>query len=402
MNFRYAIALFIGCFIFYLGCQRTIMSPSRSEHALRAESLVPCGNVFDTTLINFNGELSGAIEVMNDASGFHVVIREIYNEYKIDRVQLLYGTRQHVIDNIVGLIDCATMQPRNPDTVINYSPNEDSVVVIDLPFEGLNCFFMNANITLAKRDASGNLLHSFNIWSNGTANPSQNPCQQYFEFCRQQCGDSIPPSPGSDSSCGQLRTQTQHGWGSKKSNSCVRNYLSTNFAAAFPNGLRVGCSSGFSVNMTTANAISNLLPSEGKTESLRSNYTNPTSLKNSLVGELIALTLNVEFDKFDANFGEAGKHLEDMFIKKGKFRGLTVKEFLDIANKALGKCGSSYKLSDIRNMAKHINDNYKNGEEDKHRLVCNKNECSHDDHDDDHDDHDHDDHHHHHHNGCHE
>src|SRR6185295_14961412 len=110
MNLRYALYVFIGCFVFCLGCQRILMSPSRSEHSLRAESLVPCGNVFDTTLINFNGELSGSIEVMNDASGFHVVIREIYNDYKIDRVQLLYGTRQHVIDNIVGLIDCATMQ----------------------------------------------------------------------------------------------------------------------------------------------------------------------------------------------------------------------------------------------------------------------------------------------------
>jgi hypothetical protein len=154
---------------------------------------------------------------MNDQAGFHVIIREIYADYKITRVQLLYGTKQHVIDNIVGLIDCATMQPRNPDTVVNYVPDEDSVVVIDLPFDTLTCFYMNANITLSKRDASGNLLHSFNIWSNGTANASQNPCQQYFQFCKQNCSDSIPRS--SCDSCGQLRTQTQHGWGSEQSNS---------------------------------------------------------------------------------------------------------------------------------------------------------------------------------------
>jgi ABC-type Zn2+ transport system substrate-binding protein/surface adhesin len=96
-----------------------------------------------------------------------------------------------------------------------------------------------------------------------------------------------------------------------------------------------------------------------------------------------------------------------MYIKKGKFRGMTVKQLLDIGNNALGKCGSIYKLSDIRNMAKQINDNYKNGDEDRHRLVCNKNDCSPDehhdhdhDHDDDHDDHHH--HHHHHHDDCHE
>jgi len=105
--------------------------------------------------------------------------------------------------------------------------------------------------------------------------------------------------------------------------------------------------------------------------------------------------LNVGFDKYDAAFGQAGKHLEDMFIKKGKFKGKTVAEFLAIANKALGKCGSSYSLSDIRNMAKHINDNYTNGNEDKHRLVCRLSDCSHDEDDDDDDDHDDDDHHHH-------
>ena len=391
MNKRYFIAL-LGIFIvFYLGCQRGIIGPRITTHAQKADQLIACGNMFDTTLINFNGELSGSITVMNDTTGFHVVIKEVYTDYKITRVQLLYGTEQHVIDNIVGLIDCATMQPRNPDTVVNYSPDQDSVVVIDLPFKSLSCFFMNANITLAKRDAAGNLLHSFNIWSNGTSNPSQNPCQQYFKFCRQQC--TITPPSGNDSSCGQLRTQTQHGWGSSQHNSNSRAYLRAHFAAAFPSGLTVGCSNGHTILLTSAKAVGDLLPSEGKTEALKSNYTNPVNLKNSLVGEIVALNLNVGFDKYDPAFGAAGKHLEDMFIKKGKFGGMTVKEFLDLANKALGNCGnSSYKLSDIRNMAKHINDNYKNGDEDKHRLVCSKNDCSHDDHDEDDDDDDHDDH----------
>jgi len=390
----YAFGLLAVLTIFYVACQREIIAPSRSAFATKADSLIPCGNAFDTTLINYNGELSGTIKIMNDQTGYHVIIREIYTDYKITRVQLLYGTKQHVIDNIVGLVDCATMQPRNPDKLVNYTPDEDSVVVIDLPFDSLSCIYMNANITLAKRDAAGNLLHSFNIWSNGTANPSQNPCQQYFQFCKQQCS-SMPPPPTVDSGCGNLRTQTQHGWGSAKENSPSRIYLNANFSGAFPNGLKVGCGSGYIVTMTSAQAISNLLPAEGKTEALKNNYTNPLVLKNSLVGELIALTLNVGFDKYDAAFGQAGKHLEDMFIKKGKFKGKSVAEFLAIANKALGKCGSSYSLSDIRNMAKHINDNYTNGNEDKHRLVCRLSDCSHDEDDDDDDDHDDDDHHHH-------
>ena len=386
-----SLALLATLLILYVGCQKEIFRRiERHPHPSPRDSVKPCGSKFDTTLVNFNGELSGTIEVMNDDTGYHVTIKEIYTDYKISRVQLVYGSKQHVIDNLVGIFNCATEQPHNPDKVVNYSPDVDSTVVIDLPFDTLDCIFINASITLSKRDASGNLLHSFFIWSNGTANASQNSCQQYFQFCKQQC----TPTPGPDS-CGQLRTQTQDGWGSNESNSRSRRYLDSNFAAAFPNGLRVGCVAGFTVTMTTAEAIRTLLPTDGKAEALRRNYRDPSSLKNELVGELIALTLNVGFDKHDASFGEASKHLEDMFIKSGKFKGNTVAEFLALANKALGKCSSSHDLDEFRKTAKKINENYKNGTEDKHRLVCHKNECNHDGDDDDDDDHDdHDDHHH--------
>jgi hypothetical protein len=385
-----SLALLVTLVVLYIGCQREVFHRLHPPRPGRGDSLIPCGNKFDTTLVNFNGEVSGSIEVMNDQRGYHVIIREIYADYKITRVQLLYGTKQHVIDNLVGIVDCATTQPRNPDTVINYMPDVDSLVIIDLPFDSLDCFFMNANITLAKRDDVGNLLHSFFIWSNGTANASQNPCQQYFEFCKQACS----PTPGSDS-CGPLRTQTQSGWGSNDTNSLTRRYLDSNFAAAFPGGLKVGCSVGFTVTMTSAQAITNLLPTDGKSEALRRNYTDPSALRNALVGELIALTLNVGFDKHDASFGQATKHLEDMYIKSGKFRGITVGEFLSLANKSLGKCGSRFNLNDYRETARKINENYKNGTEDKHRLVCHINQCDDhdgddDDDDDDHDDHDHD------------
>ena len=308
-----SLALLVTLLLVYVGCQREVFHRLHPPRSGGGDSLVPCGNKFDTTLVNFNGQVSGSIEVMNDQRGYHVIIREIYTDYKITRVQLLYGTKQHVIDNLVGIVDCATTQPRNPDTVVNYMPDVDSVAIIDLPFDSLDCFFMNANITLAKRDAAGNLLHSFLVWSNGTANASQNSCQQYFQFCKQTCS----PTPGSDS-CGQLRTQTQSGWGSNDSNTLTRKYLDSNFAAAFPAGLKVGCSLGFTVSMTSAQAVRNLLPTDGKSEALRRNYTDPSTLRNALVGELIALTLNVGFDKYDASFGQATKHLEDMFIKTKK------------------------------------------------------------------------------------
>jgi len=379
--------------IIYSACQKEMDPAVLSAHgeADRAGSLVPCGSPFDTTLINYDGLPSGTIEVMNDSSGYHVVIREPYTDYKIGRVQLLYGTRQHVIDNIVGLTSCATMQPRNPDKVVEYKPAVDSTVVIDLPFDSLSCFFMNANITLVKTDASGNVLHSFNIWSNGTSNPSQNPCQQYFQYCRQRCDG--PPPPPTDSSCGKLRTESQKDWGDHHHDNHheeITDYLLANFAGAFPGGLRIGCDGGYTLKLTSAQAVIGLLPSDGKAERLKKNYVDPKDLKNKLIGELVALTLNVGFDKYDENFGEAGRKLSTMYIRKGKFHGKTVAEFLAIANNVLGKCSGNYKPEDLANTAKKINENYKHGKKDKHYLACTLREC--DDHDDGHDgDDDHDD-----------
>ena len=393
----YAVTL-LTAIVCIVSCQKDMDSSVMSEfgQADIAAKLQACGTPFDTTLINFGGLQSGTIEVMNDDTSYHVIIREPYDEYKISRVEILHGTQQFVINNIVGLIDCNTLFPRNPPTVVSYSPDVDSTVVISIPFSAGDCLFMHAHIKLTKRDAGGNELHSFWIWSNGTNNPSQNPCQQYFQYCRQSCGGGGGGGGGGGDTtgCGQLRTQTQGGWGSPPNGNNPGMYLHNNFAAAFPAGVKVGCDGGYTVKLTSAQAVTNVLPAGGHPQPLKMNYTNPAELKNTLAGQLIALTLSVGFDKYDPNFGAAGRKLETMFIKKGKFRGKTVAEFLEIANKVLGKCSNAYKASDINETATKINENYKNGTYNKGFLVCNLNQCDdddHDDHDDDDDDHDDDD-----------
>ena len=369
MKKLYAVTLLMLVLGFY-ACQKDVDTIMRDNgQAELAASLVPCGTPFDTTLINFGGLTSGSIEVLNDDTSYHVIIREPFADYKISRIEILHGTQQNVINNIVGLIDCNTMFPRNPPTVVNYSPDMDSTAVVSIPFGSTNCLFMHAHIKLTKRDAAGNELHSFWIWSNGTANPSQNPCQQYFQYCRQAC-DSIPPPPVDTAGCGPLRTQTQGGWGAPPNGNNPGVYLHNNFAAAFPAGLSIGCAGGYSLKLTSAQAITTLLPAGGTPKALSQNYTNPSELKNTLVGQMVALTLNVGFDKYDANFGQAGRGLETMYIKKGTFRGKTVAQFLDIANKVLGNCSNQYSASDINETASKINENYTDGNANKGFLVC--------------------------------
>ena len=366
----YAVTL-LTAIVCIISCQKDMdLVMNEFGQADIAAKLQACGTPFDTTLINFGGLQSGTIEVMNDDTSYHVIIREPYDEYKISRVEILHGTQQYVIDHIVGLIDCNTMFPRNPPTIVNYTPDMDSTVVISIPFSAGDCLFMHAHIKLTKRDAGGNELHSFWIWSNGTNNPSQNPCQQYFQYCRQSCGGG-----GDSTDCGQLRTQTQGGWGSPPHGNNPGMYVHNNFAAAFPGGLKVGCDGGYTIKLTSAQAVTNALPAGGNPEALKKNYTDPVGLKNTLAAQIIALTLSVGFDKYDSNFGAADRTLESMYIKKGKFSGKTVGEFLEIANKVLGKCSNDYKVSDINETATKINENYKDGDHDKGFLVCNLNQC---------------------------
>lgn len=174
----------------------------------------------------------------------------------------------------------------------------------------------------------------------------------------------IPP-------CGQLRTQTQGGWGSEPSGNNPGTYLHANFQAAFGGSLTVGCYPGnFYVQLTSAQAITNLLPVGGKAASLTSSSTDPASLKNVLVAQLVALKLSVTFDASDANFGGSSVALGDMIIGSGTFKGATVSEFLAIAEQVLGGCSSEFTPQQVVETASSINENFVDGTTSKGFLVC--------------------------------
>jgi hypothetical protein len=181
---------------------------------------------------------------------------------------------------------------------------------------------------------------------------------------------TCPPDQNAD--CGQLRTQTMGGWGSKPAGNNPGMYLQTNFAAAFPTGVMVGTATGNSATWTTALAIRNFLPSGGQSKALTMDYTNPTTaqLKNNVVGQLLALTLSVGFDAWDANFGAAGIELGDMEIASGPFAGWTVNEFLAEANIVVSGGTSAYTISQVHATASAINENYVDGTMDNGYLVC--------------------------------
>jgi choice-of-anchor A domain-containing protein/uncharacterized repeat protein (TIGR01451 family) len=161
-------------------------------------------------------------------------------------------------------------------------------------------------------------------------------------------------------------TYTQGGWGSP-SNSAPGKIRDLYFYTVFPSGLTVG--STYTIKLTSAAAVKNFLPQGGTAAALTQNYVDATNKINVLAGQVVALKLNIEFDKA-GKIGTNSTNLEDLYILSGTFAGMKVADFMAIANKALGGESTSYSISDINAAATAINENFDNGTTDNSYLTC--------------------------------
>jgi hypothetical protein len=169
-----------------------------------------------------------------------------------------------------------------------------------------------------------------------------------------------------------FRTQTQGGWGTACSGGNPGCYRDANFAAAFPNGLTIGCTN--QVRLTTSAAVDAFLPSSTTARALNAGtLTNPgQTYKNVLAGQLVALTLSVGFDAYDLNFGGSGTWLGDAEITTGMFQGWTVQMLLDEANSFIGGCGSNFTAAQLNSALTMVNENYVDGTTDNGNVTCTK------------------------------
>jgi hypothetical protein len=173
------------------------------------------------------------------------------------------------------------------------------------------------------------------------------------------------------SPCGHLTTYTQGGWGASPAGNNPGTYLHANFQSVFGDYLTVGCYPGKNyVKLTSAQAVTDLLPAGGPGAALTTVYTDPASLKNVLVGQLVALKLSIGFDYADANFGQSSVSLGDMIIGSGPFKGNKVVDFLAIGEEVLGGCSQDFTAAQIVETATAINENFDNGTTDKGFLTC--------------------------------
>jgi hypothetical protein len=142
------------------------------------------------------------------------------------------------------------------------------------------------------------------------------------------------------------------------------------FAVCFPSGLVVGCT--YDLTLTSSAAVEEFLPSGGQPRALDATYADPAfgALKNTLAGQIVALTLSVNFDLCDPDFGASNDNLGDLIVAAGPFAGQTVNDVLTEAELVLGGCSSSYSASEVNQAVTAINENFVDGVHVGTYLLC--------------------------------
>lgn len=158
----------------------------------------------------------------------------------------------------------------------------------------------------------------------------------------------------------EFHTQTQGGWGSSPNGNNPGRYLHDNFDNAFPNGIVIGKGNN-KARFTSAQSITDFLPSGGKPQALSETHTNPTGLGNNLLSQTLALELSVGFDKYDSDFSKSNYNFHNAYITSGAFKGWKISELLEETNNVLGGEDSQYKPSELNDALSKCNQAFVDG-----------------------------------------
>jgi hypothetical protein len=174
----------------------------------------------------------------------------------------------------------------------------------------------------------------------------------------------------------QFCSYTQGGWGSGCPDSQAGDMMSTQpgcirdhyFDDVFPDGVMIGLADGYYAKWTTAVAVENFLPAGKTPMALTGNLTNPTKTPAGvLAGQILALRLNVAYSAAGVFFtlglqDEVSPYANYVIPDScgSRFAGMTVGEFLAIADSVVAGRSSPYKASHINETATCLNEAWDN------------------------------------------
>ena len=152
-------------------------------------------------------------------------------------------------------------------------------------------------------------------------------------------------------------TYSQGGWGSPAHGNNPGAVRDAYFTSVFPTGLDVGDPSNFTMHFSSASAIQSFLPAGGPDNPLTQNLTDPANSNGigNWAGQIVAAEMNVGYDEA-GYLGNGFTDLKDLKYISGPFAGMTIENFLIIANTALGGGSTSgYSYNQIGYAAEQIN-----------------------------------------------
>ena len=159
-------------------------------------------------------------------------------------------------------------------------------------------------------------------------------------------------------------TYSQGGWSSPAHGHNPGSIRDAHFAEVFPNGLVIGDPKHHTITLSSSKAVEKFLPGGGHSRVLDRSYTNPSKhqhVAGNWGGQIAAAMLNVAFDE-KGFLGNNSLKLGDLVFKDGPFEDMSIKDFLALANKAIGDGGlSGYTIEQIANAAELVNLNFDNG-----------------------------------------
>jgi hypothetical protein len=318
-----------------------------------------CGTPQAVNLIAGQSNVAGSVTVSN-TSGKLVVTYSTSSGWTMSKTQLAVAA---------SLSGIPTNASGNPIPGHFAYKSEDSPAVtsvtheIDLDAEG---FVLGQTIYIAAQADVQNGSGSEGAWAQGTRfKETRGNWAMYFTYRIQACAWTIQP--------GDFRTQTQGGWGTACRGQNPGCYRDAHFAQTFPLGLEIGGPSRW-VKFTGAAAVKDFLPQGGTAGALSVSdheAENPTSTAAGvLAGQVVALTLNLGFDSYYADFGASPLWLGALKVKPAaNFQageqgaacaGMVVADVLAQANSVLSGGGWA-SASQINECVSRINENFVDG-----------------------------------------
>lgn len=336
---------------------QTPVSPIVESKLLPPER--PCGNSLLVDVEDLEGSSVGVLELLNDERHFWISFSPTLS-YKLARAHLFIGDEKDLPRDQKG----NDLQSEFPIRLTNDAG--DILWNHYMALDGLpECFVVAASIQVADREVARPLPNQIVFsWALGG---KQGKGPHSIPYCLRSCRRRPDECIGGIS-VGDFRTFSPEGWQEAMEQQPWGRFIDENFAAAFPNGLEVGCDRR--IRLTSATALRRFFPATGPGGVLVDNVDDPTGIKNGLAAELCALGLAMALDEFDDDFCASPANLSTLVVTEGPFSDWRIGDLIAEGNDVLGGCTSNYSAGQMEEVIRNINLNFAAAEVDQGFLRC--------------------------------